>query len=45
MEIRRAARASGMRTLMDDGKIKVFKGITTPAEVVTIAQTEETMAD
>jgi type IV pilus assembly protein PilB len=45
MEIRRAARASGMRTLMDDGKIKVFKGITTPVEVVTIAQTEETMAD
>jgi len=45
MEIRRAARASGMRTLMDDGKIKVFKGTTTPAEVVTIAQTEETMAD
>jgi type IV pilus assembly protein PilB len=40
MEIRRAAQASGMRTLMEDGKIKVFKGITTPAEVVSIAQTE-----
>jgi type II secretory ATPase GspE/PulE/Tfp pilus assembly ATPase PilB-like protein len=40
MELRKAARASGMRTLMEDGKIKVFKGITTPSEVISIAQTE-----
>jgi type II secretory ATPase GspE/PulE/Tfp pilus assembly ATPase PilB-like protein len=39
-ELRKAARASGMRTLMEDGKIKVFKGTTTPAEVVSIAQTD-----
>ena len=39
-ELRRAAKASGMRTLMQDGRIKVLKGITTPAEVVEIAQTE-----
>jgi hypothetical protein len=29
-----------MRTLMDDGKIKVFKGITTPIEVAKTTQTE-----
>jgi type IV pilus assembly protein PilB len=40
MELRKAARASGMRTLMEDGKIKIFKGITTPSEVISIAQTE-----
>ena len=39
-ELRKAAVASGMRTLMDDGKIKIFKGITTPAEVVKTTQTE-----
>jgi type IV pilus assembly protein PilB len=39
-ELRRAAQASGMRTLRDDGKIKLFKGITTPEEVVRITQTE-----
>lgn len=40
IELRKAAKASGMRTLMEDGKIKVFKGITTPIEVVSITQTE-----
>jgi len=39
-EIRKAAVASGMRTLMDDGKIKIFNGITTPEEVARISQTE-----
>jgi type IV pilus assembly protein PilB len=39
-EIRKAAIASGMRTLGDDGKIKIFTGITTPAEVVSISQME-----
>jgi len=39
-ELRKAAKASGMRTLMEDGKLKVFKGTTTPAEVVRITQTE-----
>jgi len=45
VELRRAAKASGMRTLMEDGKIKVFKGITTPAEVVRITQTEGSVVD
>ena len=40
-ELRKAARASGMRPLMDDGKIKIFKGITTLEEVARTAQTEE----
>ena len=40
-ELRKAARASGMRTLRDDGKLKIFKGITTPAEVVKITQSDE----
>ncbi|MHC4866209.1 MAG: GspE/PulE family protein [Planctomycetota bacterium] len=40
-ELRKVAQASGMRTLMEDGKTKVFKGTTTPQEVVKISQTEE----
>ena len=39
-ELRKAAKASGMRTLMEDGKLKIFKGTTTVAEVVRITQTE-----
>ena len=44
-DLRRAARAGGMRTLRDDGMLKIFKGITTPAEVVRITQTEEEMGE
>ncbi len=39
-ELKKAAVASGMRTLMDDGKVKIFKGTTTPQEVARISQTE-----
>ena len=39
-ELRKAAKAAGMRTLMEDGKIKIFEGITTPEEVARISQTE-----
>jgi type IV pilus assembly protein PilB len=39
-ELRKACIAGGMRTLMEDGKLKIFKGVTTPAEVAAIAQTE-----
>ena len=42
-ELRKAARASGMRTLMEDGKIKIFRGVTTPEEVARISQTEEVL--
>jgi len=44
-ELRKAVRASGMRTLRDDGKLKIFNGITTPAEVVRITQTEGMVVD
>jgi len=40
-ELRKAARASGMKTLAEDGKIKIFKGITTPEEVAKVSQVEE----
>ena len=37
-ELRKASVASGMRTLMLDGKIKIFNGITTAEEIAKIAQ-------
>ncbi len=40
-ELRRAARAGGMRTLLEDGKRKILAGITTTEELVRIAQSEE----
>ncbi len=39
-EMRKAALASGMRSLMEDGKLKILRGITTPKEIVTTAQEE-----
>jgi type IV pilus assembly protein PilB len=45
MEVRKAAIASGMRPLMEDGKRKIFDGTTTPQEVVKISQTEEVVID
>jgi type IV pilus assembly protein PilB len=39
-ELRVAAKASGMRTLAEDGVLKVFKGISTPEEVSRNAQIE-----
>ncbi|MHC4426195.1 MAG: GspE/PulE family protein [Planctomycetota bacterium] len=44
-ELRRAAKAGGMKTLMEDGRTKIFKGTTTPAEVVRITQTEGAAVD
>ena len=38
-ELRKAAKARGMRTLMEDGMFKIFKGTTTSVEVVRITQT------
>jgi len=34
-----------MRTLMEDGKIKIFNGISTPEEVARITQTENVVID
>ncbi len=39
-KIRHAAIANGMRSLMEDGKKKVLKGLTTPAEIAAVAQVE-----
>jgi type II secretory ATPase GspE/PulE/Tfp pilus assembly ATPase PilB-like protein len=39
-KIRRAAIRGGMRSLLEDGKIKILKGVTTPAEIARIAQVE-----
>ena len=39
-QIREAARVSGMRNLLDDGKTKILNGITTPDEIVRITQAE-----
>ncbi|UCG48511.1 MAG: type II/IV secretion system protein [Phycisphaerales bacterium] len=44
-DLRKAAKASGMRTLTEDGIIKIFKGVTTPEEVVRITQTEGAAVD
>ena len=44
-ELRKAAQASGMRTLTGDGIVKIFKGITTAEEVARITQTEGVMEE
>jgi type IV pilus assembly protein PilB len=44
-DLRNACIASGMKTLMEDGKIKIFNGITTPREVAKTAQTEGVFVD
>jgi type II secretory ATPase GspE/PulE/Tfp pilus assembly ATPase PilB-like protein len=44
-EIRKEARAGGMRTLVEDGRRKILNGLTTPAELARIAQVEELILD
>ncbi len=43
-QIRRASRATGMRSLVQDGVLKILRGITTPDEVVRSAQIEGVLA-
>jgi type IV pilus assembly protein PilB len=38
--LRKAAIQSGMRTLLEDGKLKILKGVTTPAEIARTAQAD-----
>ena len=38
--VRRAALAGGMRPLLEDGKLKILRGITTPDEIARITQAE-----
>ncbi|MBL8867979.1 MAG: type II/IV secretion system protein, partial [Planctomycetia bacterium] len=44
-ELRRKARASGMRTLLDDGVAKALKGVTTVQEVLSICHAEAMVLD
>ncbi len=44
-ELRKAARNSGMKTLLEDGKRKVFKGVTTCDEVARVSQAEGLVVD
>ena len=44
-ELRKTAIATGMTTLLSDGRLKVFKGITTPAEVSRVTQAEGLVVD
>jgi type IV pilus assembly protein PilB len=39
-KIRRAAIAGGMKSLLDDGRLKVLNGVTTAEEIVKVAQVE-----
>jgi len=42
-EIRAAAIRSGMRSLLDDGRIKILRGDTTTEEIARFAQAEQLM--
>lgn len=44
-ELRKAAKAGGMKSLLDDGKNKIFKGVTTPEEVARTSQAEGLVVD
>ncbi len=43
--IRKAARAAGMKSLLDDGKVKVLNGITTAQEIARVTQAEGIVMD
>ena len=44
-ELRKAAIATGMKTLLQDGRIKVFRGVTTPEEISRVTQAEGIVMD
>ncbi len=39
-ELRAAARAAGMRTLVEDGRGKILEGVTTPEDLLRVSQAE-----
>ena len=43
-QLRAAAKASGMRSLLDDGKLKVLAGVTTPEDLLRVTQAEGVVA-
>ena len=44
-QLRAAARASGMKTLLEDGKRKILAGVTTPEDLLRITQAEGIVAE
>jgi type IV pilus assembly protein PilB len=44
-ELRKAAISSGMKTLLMDGRIKVFNGVSTPQEISRVTQAEGLVVD
>ena len=44
-QIRKAARAAGMKSLLEDGKLKILRGVTTVKEVAKHAQAEGVLID
>ena len=44
-QLRAAARASGMRTLLEDGKLKILAGVTTPEDLLRVTQAEGVIDD
>jgi len=44
-EIRKTARAAGMRGLLEDGRTKIVNGVTTPDELVRITQASDLISD
>ena len=44
-KLRKAAIASGMKTLVGDGRLKVLNGVTTAEEIVKVAQIEGLLVD
>jgi type II secretory ATPase GspE/PulE/Tfp pilus assembly ATPase PilB-like protein len=44
-EIRKTARAAGMRGLLEDGRTKIVNGVTTPDELVRITQASDLITD
>ncbi|MCH7839895.1 MAG: hypothetical protein IID38_06635 [Planctomycetes bacterium] len=44
VQLRAAARAAGMRTLLEDGKNKVLSGVTTPEDLLRVTQAEGMVA-
>jgi len=44
-QLRAAARANGMRTLLEDGKLKVLAGVTTPEDLLRTTQAEGIIAE
>jgi len=44
-EVRRAARAGGMKSLLEDGRAKVRNGVTTAEDLIRVTQSAELMVD